>query len=187
MDMYDVALMLAGQDAPAPAPALKGAGAGLGTVVAVRPDGPWLAVASDDGAVADVEAVRCCAPSVGDRVAMLKDGTRWLAVGTVGGDTGATGAQGPKGDKGDAGAAGATGATGPQGPQGATGATGAKGATGATGPAGAAGTDIKNTAALEVGANLGEVNCYIDFHCSASSSLDFWIFRRSGNAVLKSG
>ena len=125
-----------------------------GTVPAV-----WSSTGATPFLVAGSPAATLTVPA-GEFVQVHTDGTRWVAVSTVGptgpagpiGATGATGAAGPTGatgpvgPAGPVGATGATGGIGPAGPVGPAGPTGATGLTGATGPAGPGLKSVRSTA-----------------------------------------
>ena len=78
MDAFDIAQMMANQDAKNP---LK---MRYGTVSAMGENGSLSVV--PDGQTAAIPAIKCCRPSVGSRVVMLVNGTEWLAVSVIGGD-----------------------------------------------------------------------------------------------------
>lgn len=78
MDAFDIAQMMANQDAKNP---LK---MRYGTVSAIGENGSLSVV--PDGQTAAIPAIKCCRPSVGSRVVMLVNGTEWLAVSVIGGD-----------------------------------------------------------------------------------------------------
>jgi hypothetical protein len=116
-----------------------------------------------DGSTSSIKVGKACSPQVGDRVVMLIDGTQWVAISTIGGDSGGgsggvpiqigsttTGQPGTNASVDNSGTdeapilhftipRGAVGIQGIRGVQGETGETGAQGDPGATGPQGVKG------------------------------------------------
>lgn len=87
MDAFDIAQLMANQDPKRPIKLRYGtvSRVGEGTALTVLPDGV---------SNAPVPAVKCCSPSVGDRVVLLVTETEWLAVAVVGGHQGPIDAHG---------------------------------------------------------------------------------------------
>ena len=77
MDAYDVARLIASQHPKAPKPR-------WGTVQSIAEK--TLSVLPD-GSTSPITVVRGCSPRVGGRVVMLVNGTEWIAVAQVGGDS----------------------------------------------------------------------------------------------------
>lgn len=77
MDAYDVAKLIADQHPKAPKPR-------WGTVQSIAEK--TLSVLPD-GSTSPITVVRGCSPRVGGRVVMLVNGTEWIAVAQVGGDS----------------------------------------------------------------------------------------------------
>ena len=78
MDAYEIARLMANQDAQNPL-AMR-----YGTVQSLNDDGSVSVV--PDGQDQAVPAVKCCRPCVGNRVVLLVNGTEWLAVSVMGGE-----------------------------------------------------------------------------------------------------
>lgn len=78
MDAYEIALLMANQDAQNPL-AMR-----YGTVQSLNDDGSVSVV--PDGQEKAVPAVKCCRPCAGNRVVLLVNGTEWLAVSVMGGE-----------------------------------------------------------------------------------------------------
>ena len=81
MDAYDIASLIGGT--PTRPLRLR-----YGTVAEVGADGTLKVV--PDGQTTSVPTVKCCSPAAGSRVALLVNGTEWLAVAVIGGDVAAT-------------------------------------------------------------------------------------------------
>lgn len=78
MDAYDIALLMANQDSDRPLKLRYGTVAdNTGSLMQVVPDGE----------TDTTPAVKCCHPLKGDRVVLLVNGTEWLAVSVVGGES----------------------------------------------------------------------------------------------------
>ncbi|MBC2888563.1 phage baseplate protein [Gordonibacter massiliensis (ex Traore et al. 2017)] len=78
MDAYEIALLMANQDAQNPL-AMR-----YGTVQSLNDDGSVSVV--PDGQDQAVPAVKCCRLCAGNRVVLLVNGTEWLAVSVMGGE-----------------------------------------------------------------------------------------------------
>lgn len=87
MDAFDIAQIMANQDPKRP---LK---LRYGTVSSVGKGGE-LEVMPDGISGTPIPAVKCCSPSVNDRVVLLTTETEWLAVAVIGGHQGAIDARG---------------------------------------------------------------------------------------------
>lgn len=87
MDAFDIAQIMANQDPKRP---LK---LRYGTVSSVGKGGE-LEVVPDGISGTPIPAVKCCSPSVNDRIVLLTTETEWLAVAVIGGHQGAIDARG---------------------------------------------------------------------------------------------
>lgn len=87
MDAFDIAQLMANQDPKRPIKLRYG-------TVSLVGDETALTVIPDGVSSAPVPAVKCCSPSVGDRVVLLVTGTEWLAVSVIGGHQGPIDARG---------------------------------------------------------------------------------------------
>lgn len=78
MDAYDIALLMANQDSDRPLKLRYGT---------VADNAENLLQVFPDGETDTTPAVKCCHPLKGDRVVLLVNGTEWLAVSVVGGES----------------------------------------------------------------------------------------------------
>ena len=78
MDAYDIALLMANQDPSRPLKMRYGTVAdNTGSLLQVVPDGQ----------TETTPVVKCCHPLKGDRVILLVNGTEWLAISVIGGES----------------------------------------------------------------------------------------------------
>lgn len=78
MDAYDIALLMVNQDPSRPLKMRYGTVAdNTGSLLQVVPDGQ----------TETTPVVKCCHPLKGDRVILLVNGTEWLAISVIGGES----------------------------------------------------------------------------------------------------